>query len=322
MRITNSMMMDNVLSNLNSGMERANVYNMQLSSNRRITRLSDDSIGVLNSMTARQRIRDIERYQSNIVSANNWNTQAETAITDIQSILKSTKEDLIGAISTKSDADKKNYATLFKELKGHLIQTANTTIGNQYVFAGYNSTKAPFEKDATGKVLYNGLDLETPADPTVADAIAGGTAAHPVGEANQINKFEIGYGMTVEAGFTGIDLVGTGDDNLFKIYDDLIAALDTGADNAVLSGHIAKIDGALDRSLALSVQLGARTTKLELMDNRYSVDAIDYESIRGSIEDIDQSETIMKMKYQESIYRQALAVGARVIQPTLMDFLR
>ena len=56
--------------------------------------------------------------------------------------------------------------------------------------------------------------------------------------------------------------------------------------------------------------------------NRYSLDAINYEAIRSNIEDIDQAQTIMNYKYSEAIFKQALASGAQIIQPTLMDFLR
>ncbi|MEA5003688.1 MAG: hypothetical protein VB081_09335 [Christensenella sp.] len=67
MRITNSMMIDNLLSNLNAGMRRVGKYNDQLASNRKIVKLSDDPIGVLSSLNARQQIRRLEQYQNNAV---------------------------------------------------------------------------------------------------------------------------------------------------------------------------------------------------------------------------------------------------------------
>ena len=39
-------------------------------------------------------------------------------------------------------------------------------------------------------------------------------------------------------------------------------------------------------------------------------------------QDVDVAETIMKLKLEENVYRSALAVGARILQPTLMDYLR
>jgi flagellar hook-associated protein 3 FlgL len=42
MRVTNGMMISNFLSNLNRNMKTMNMYNSQLSSNRKITKISDD----------------------------------------------------------------------------------------------------------------------------------------------------------------------------------------------------------------------------------------------------------------------------------------
>ncbi len=39
-------------------------------------------------------------------------------------------------------------------------------------------------------------------------------------------------------------------------------------------------------------------------------------------EDVDLEEVIIDLTIQESVHRAALAVGARIVQPSLMDFLR
>ena len=42
----------------------------------------------------------------------------------------------------------------------------------------------------------------------------------------------------------------------------------------------------------------------------------------SEIEDIDLPKTIMEMQLQQTSYQAALAAGAKVIQPSLIDFLR
>jgi flagellar hook-associated protein 3 FlgL len=126
----------------------------------------------------------------------------------------------------------------------------------------------------------------------------------------------------MDATFTGIDVVGLGEENMFKILDDLIYDLENGAPNDKLTLYLGKLTTVQDRLLTCTVELGARTQKLDTMENRYSLDFINAEAVRTDIEDIDQEYTIMQMKFAEAVYRQALAVGARVIQPTLLDFLR
>ncbi len=524
MRITNSMMIDNMLKNLNDGMLRVNKYGSQLASNRKVVNLSDNPVGVLNSMNARNQIRRLQQYQQNVSSARSWTTQAETAMSDMTEIITKIKELVVDATGTKNESDKVNFATQIKSLTEHLIQTCNTTVGDKYIFSGFNSTKEGFKttKDDKGNItgiLYNGLDLTkaandvltgkgianttnasnfvwsgqmdatmqqytvnvsagdnevlefkdaggntvatrrvlpadiaagkldltaeglgvitwenkmgpaaVPGDPDVplatADEIAGAIASAksvttpsaavmgpkadaglhwtgsigemekykievngdtivfknsfgsevlqkkvtaadlaagsidlsaqglgvvswdplPAGattedlanligtaefvtskfgeEATQNIQFEIGYSMNFDVTFTGIDVVGTGKDNMFYVLNNLVNDLNNGAPNEVLTTYLTSLTTVQDRLITNSVELGTRSTKLDTMVNRYSLDAINYEAIRSDVEDIDQAQTIMNYKYCESIFKQALASGAQIIQPSLMDFLR
>ena len=51
-------------------------------------------------------------------------------------------------------------------------------------------------------------------------------------------------------------------------------------------------------------------------------DKVNLEAQRSGIEDVDIGEIIMELKMQETVYQGALAVTARTLQPTLMDFLK
>lgn len=109
---------------------------------------------------------------------------------------------------------------------------------------------------------------------------------------------------------------------MFNVLINLARDLDSGMRNEDLTHYLTKLTDQQDRLLTSVMKCGNRTTKLDTMDNRYSFDAINYEATRSSIEDIDQAKVISQMKYAEMIYKQALASGAQIIQPTLMDFLR
>lgn len=516
MRITNSMMMDNVLKDLNNGMLRMDKYSSQLASNRKMVRLSDNSIGLNNSLNARAQLRQIQQYRDNIVTTRQWTQQAESSITDMQSIVRTVYENTIDAGGVKNPDDKKNIATLINQMKQHLFETCNTAIADKYIFGGFNTSTKPFSMDADGKVLYNGLDLgaSTPPRPAnafgivtdvtfgawtgdiyplenytitangadellfttadgsvtktvkiptpqegtntinmtsqglgvityectdplnlptatdIRDAIAvagnvssdlyvmatqiemetaiqqpasdpaaaitwngpmtaqgkftvsttnnpgeiaihdergtlitkqtlvpgaGGIDLTSVGlgtitwnpatvataediadslsntgfvttklgqEMSQHIRFETGFETSTDATFNGIQLVGLGKENLFRILDDLLTDLNAGENNDVLTTHLTRLLNKQDAFLTNIVELGARATKLDMMENRYQVDFINAEAVRTDIEDIDQAYVIMQYKFCEAIYRQALAAGAQIIQPTLMDFLR
>jgi len=74
--------------------------------------------------------------------------------------------------------------------------------------------------------------------------------------------------------------------------------------------------------VAVMAELGGRQNRLDLIEDRYGQDVINYTQMISDVEDLDQAEAIMWYSMQEAVYRAALSVGSRVIQPTLMDFLR
>ncbi len=406
MRITNSMMIDNLLSNINGSLTRLSRYSDQLSSNRRITRLSDDPVGVLSSMNARQKLNMYEQFQDNLVSARSWVDQTESALSDMESIIITIKENVVSAASgTKTASDKANIGTLVGELKDYLLQLCNSTVGDKYIFAGYNSTKAPFETDADGNVLYNGVDLSvedttpvtgntitdtanasgftwsgpltlsgkysvsadgdtltitsesgaavytgtvattagtnsldltaeglgiiswTDSGAATADEVASaiasaGTVTTLIGsEAVQDIDFVVGFNVTMDVSFTGVDVAGTGDDNMFSILENLEEVLNNDADSDTISSYLDSLQGIQDNLLLRLVEVGARSQKIDTLENRYSQDVINYEEICSNIEDIDQAQVILDYSFSQSIYEQALAAGADIIVPTLMDFL-
>lgn len=164
----------------------------------------------------------------------------------------------------------------------------------------------------------------TPADPQELAQLIGSAefVTSAFGEENtQDIQFEIGHEMYFDVSFTGMDVVGTGEDNMFNVLINLVNDLNSGAPNEEISTYLTSLTNVQDRLITCMVECGTRTTKLETITNRYSLDAISYEAARSDIEDIDQAKVIMDMKYSEIIYKQALATGAMIIQPTLMDFL-
>ena len=58
------------------------------------------------------------------------------------------------------------------------------------------------------------------------------------------------------------------------------------------------------------------------MENRIDQQEIIVKEKMSENEDIDFEKVVTEMLTQESVHRAALSVGARVIQPSLMDFLR
>jgi flagellar hook-associated protein 3 FlgL len=78
----------------------------------------------------------------------------------------------------------------------------------------------------------------------------------------------------------------------------------------------------MDNITRVRADVGARYNRLELTENRLSKNIYNFTKLMSENEDIDQAENIMLLKSEENVYQASLAGGARIIQPSLMDFLR
>ena len=61
--------------------------------------------------------------------------------------------------------------------------------------------------------------------------------------------------------------------------------------------------------------------RLELTANRLEDDFINFTKLKSKNEDVDIAEAIMNLMNEVNVYNASLAVGAKVIQPSLVDFL-
>lgn len=107
-------------------------------------------------------------------------------------------------------------------------------------------------------------------------------------------------------------------DVLIKFRNDLMAG-----DQLEISGRdLGNLDEALDNTLRHRAQIGARQNRLEEHTKRVAWDKTYMQELLANSEGIDVPETIMNLKWLESVHNYALNVGARIIKPTLMDFLK
>lgn len=77
-----------------------------------------------------------------------------------------------------------------------------------------------------------------------------------------------------------------------------------------------------DKVVNERAELGARTNRVEMIEERVMEQEVVARRILANNEDADMEKVIIDLKSQESVHRASLAAGARIIQPTLLDFLR
>ena len=161
---------------------------------------------------------------------------------------------------------------------------------------------------------------------------------------NDVLTFDVAAGVSMPATQNGIDVVfftarnELGEPivrNTFDLIQDVYIAINgdtnfqppatepkTPASTDELTKLVGLMQNAQNHLLTRTAEIGGRQRRLELLEARYAQDNLNYEGMRSDAEDADMAEVIMFLKMSETVYQAALSAGARIIQPTLMDFLR
>lgn len=314
MRITNGMLTSNFLKNLNGNVDRMQKYQYQLSTGKKLQNLSEDPVGILKSMTARVKIARLNQHQKNVDSARTFLTQTETNLMELNKLLQSAYETAVQLNNdTYSENDRAATAAYIKELRDHVLDLGNGQESELYIFGGYATTQRPFEI-INGTIHYKEQDMNSiPAnDP----------------ERDQVIQYEIGHGIYSDVSLTGIEFMGEGDKNIYTVLDDFYNVLNDPSRRPDISGFIGKIigtesgPGLQDRVLSQIADIGGRINRLDMVENRYATDKLTYTDMMSKVEDVDIAEATMQFMMAEAVYNSALNTGARILQPSLLDYIR
>ena len=304
MRITNSMMIMRTMRDQNTNLSKMSKWNHDLSSLTNLHRPSDDPIRVARTLRLESDINMSLEYKENIQAAKSWLEKTETTMNEITSVYQRIRElGVQGANGILKEEDTQKVAQEIKELKNHLIQVGNDTYMGRQIFTG-------FKTDI--KLLDSSGNYNT-ADGLVLAALPSELIEYKVGDSQQISVNITGdriYGP----------LVG-GKPKLFDDIDKLLTALDT-ANHEDASASLADMDNQLKTLLQVRGEVGAKVNMIDIMSERMTDVSINLKELLSKTKDTDVAETQIQLITAEAVYKASLSVTARIIQPTLVDFLR
>lgn len=141
MRITNKIMQNNNLSNINTNKVYQDRLSTQMSTQKKVNRPSDDPVVAIRALRLRSSVTEITQYYSkNIPDANSWLDVTEDALKNLTSIVTN----MITQCTKGSNGDLKleDRQIILEQLKAlgdEVYSTANADYAGRYVFAGYRT---------------------------------------------------------------------------------------------------------------------------------------------------------------------------------------
>jgi flagellar hook-associated protein 3 FlgL len=292
-RVTESSIHTRVLNNLQRSIAKGQKIQEQLSSGKQINRPSDSPTGTVSSMQLRGESRAVQQYARNADDGIGWLSTLDDTLTSTSTLVNRARDLTVQGLNSGSSNAQSNaaLATEIDQIKASLVGYANTKYLDRPVFGG----------TTTGETAYDPVGTYTgDATPTMRT---------------------VGVNSKVRVDVTGPEAFGTGDTQLFTVLQNISDSLRSG-DSEALGNSLKNLDSASDLMKNTLSEVGARYNRVTQMKQSAQDRLLSVTAQLSEVEDVDLPKTIMDMQLQQTSYQAALAASAKVIQPSLIDFLR
>ena len=324
MRITNASMVRSHLYDTQNNLTNMSKINQQISTSKVINTVSDDPHKAIKIMNINNEIKYTEKYNYNIDESVGWMNTTDGALDNVGNLLGEIKEPILKVGNgTYSQNEMKSVNEDMNEKIKQLADTLNSTHGGKYLFGGSSVDDAPitvienpdgtvkleFSKDKNGQTIPNTDDLK-------ADISSGINIDYNI-SVGEILNIKDGNGNTVNL----LDEIN----NLSTLMNDIANGDEQTAAKAketLLNDTKGKIDTLFDHVVNERTSLGVRVSTAEKIKELNDEDILNIQDVLSKTQDTDVVEKFIELKSAEMIYQASIQVGAKLIQPTILDYIR
>jgi flagellar hook-associated protein 3 FlgL len=279
------------------GQQQAQLQN-QVSTGLRISNLSDDPSAAGRVLNLQTETKQIQQYQRNNSLATELTQTAYSALNSIKTISDRAGELISLGSGTSSTDSSDAYGKEANQMLEQFLQAANTKYNGQYIFGGTVTDTAPFaaDRDSSGNIT--------------SITYQGGSDA---------SAFEVGEGATISpytSGTANQELADFGNS-----LTDLRDALDN-QDTTKLASVQSSLQTSEDGLLATISNIGAIQTRLESNSTQNQARFASLQNLTSSDTDADIASATVKLTQTNTAYQAAMESGSKILQMSLLDYLR
>lgn len=303
MRVTGMMQNTQLLKNLRNTNMGISDWQNKLATGQRIHRPGDDPVGIGYLLRYNTELSRSDEFLENARTATGWLNTMDSLMQQANNVLQRarvlTQQASTG--TTPEDA-RKQIAAEIAQLKEQMVTIGNSSYNGRFMFNGQKTDSEPYTNtDAAYQTTDDGVYyLNVSASVSVPVSITG----------------EKIFGSAGQAGPPPVP-----GNNVFQVLDDIVKHLQDNDANALMA-DLDLIDQAADRISFISAETGARTNRFALVEERILDEQISIKTLRSKVGDVDMSEAIIELQLKENVLQASLATGAKIMQASLVDFLR
>lgn len=288
-RVTQRSMSTVTMRGLELSLSRSQRLQEQLSSGRAVAAPSDDPAAAVSAMKLRSQRRADEQYLRNIDDGNGRLAMADDALLDLSRQIRRAQELMSASRDAAISPDgREAIAAEMQSIRKGVIDIYNTRWLDRPVFGG------------------------TAAGTVAVDPDSGAYVGDEGAVVSRISR-----NVTIRLDVTGI---GAGAD----VLPDLIAqAADDVVNNLdAVAGSQDAMEDVLSGVLRTMGDVGARAAQLETARASVDSERLDFTGRISENEEIDLPKSIMELQSAQVAYQSALGAAAKIMQTSLLDFLR
>jgi flagellar hook-associated protein 3 FlgL len=332
MRVGENSTLNTVRDSLNRSRLRMNELQKQNSTMKRVNTPSDDPVGNVKLMTIRNESLDNEQFERNSNLAKTFLNYTDSSLEEVTNLIVRAKELALGQASSAANGPDSRVmvAEEIKSIIQEVNSIANRRLGDRFIFSGYKTGTQPFDQGGAysgdngrimvevqkdvfvgmnlpGQEVFLGLDDQT----SLSDrALASPNAAAPAGLEGEGPELAMRQSAAIKS-----------DEDIFRTLDGLRVGLMTN-DIDLIRSTLQPLDKIRDRVITMRAQVGARTSGIDTALANMGKKNLFNAELQSNIEDSDIIQVVSDMAREETVLRASLQASNKLIQPTLLDFLK
>ncbi len=315
---------------------------------KRVNRPSDDPVAAMRVLQT-QILEDRDStVQANLEVANGFLNLTDASLGELSEVISRLKElALQMSSSTNATADaRESVQKEVDQLALRVVQIGNTRFGDRYIFAGHQTDKAPF--DAQGNYFGDDgkFEIEMDRGQRITVNISGNVPFFGIGEVSKSSleqrldplkdtnpsiAGDLREPASIAAENQGIDpeedpekfqnLKDKLGVNLFGSVKAFSKALGDD-DKLQLNQSIESLEKGFQQVLAARAQVGARQNVLKLSLDSLDASRVTLAEVKSQAQDADTIQVYSDLAKNETVLKSTLEVNRKLLQPSLLDFLK
>ena len=301
MRVTNRAMTNTYLSDVQKSLQSINKLNTQLNTGKQINKVSDNPYEAIKILNMQNEINDVERYNYNCDEITGWLDSTDDALDQIGNISSEIKVLLTSISGSYGEDEIKAIKSEINEKVKQIGEALNTTYAGRFIFGGSNTDEAPVE------IFEN-------ADGIVELRLKAGANEDKL-------KAEISDGIGIDYNLTASQVT----DNLkgLNTINNILVEL---GNNPVDKDRVQELNSELgdymNHVLNNRSAIGARSNTVSNVKSSNDENILRLKGVYSDMQDVDWAEKYIELTSAQMVYNSSMQVGAKMIQPTLLDYLR